>query len=365
MSSTNSHSDEWVADLLSQEAADCALKYSTMGMDAYTKSAKRPANHPKPNTRFLNNIVKATNSHNQSLLEQERADSRARLKDLERTKRAADEREQRRRPGAADTRNRMLGDIKAILGGSSKKRKTEDTGRDSDLISESKRSRKDDSEIKIRGRGHTSRRDSDREDSKTSNTRNSEKELFADHGPKRGLPREERRDERRELREQRHRQDRHTSRADRKSRDRVPRETRKEHRGHETDSKGRLEESDSDPLEDIIGPKPPSPVRKRGRGTTSGSSAMDTRFASNYDPKADVSLEQDEEDDDWGSALEALRDRERWKQQGADRLRAAGFTDDQVKKWEKGDQKNEEDVKWSKKGDEREWDRGKVLKGDF
>ena len=79
---------------------------------------------------------------------------------------------------------------------------------------------------------------------------------------------------------------------------------------------------------------------------------MDSRFASNYDPKADVSLNQDEEDDDWGSALEALRDRERWKQQGADRLRAAGFTDDQVKKWEKGDQKNEEDVKWSKKGDE-------------
>jgi hypothetical protein len=40
MSSTNPDSDEWVADLLSQEAADCALKYSTMGMDAYTKSAK-------------------------------------------------------------------------------------------------------------------------------------------------------------------------------------------------------------------------------------------------------------------------------------------------------------------------------------
>lgn len=344
---------------LQQQDANCTL------------ITRRPANHPKPNTRFLNNIVKATNNHNQNLLEQERADSRARLKDLDRTKRAADEREQRRRPGAADTRNRMLGDIKAILGGSSRKRKTEDNDREADLVSESKRSRKDEGEIKIRGRRHASTRDSDRDDSKDSNIRNAKKELFADHGPKRGLPREERRDERRESRERRHRHDRHTSstsrtsRADRTSRNHDSGEPRKERRSHDHDSKGRFGESDSDPLEDIIGPKPPSPVRKRGRGTTSGSSAMDSRFASNYDPKADVSLNQDEEDDDWGSALEALRDRERWKQQGADRLRAAGFTDDQVKKWEKGDQKNEEDVKWSKKGDEREWDRGKVLKGDF
>jgi hypothetical protein len=32
--------DDFVADLLSKEAAECALKYSAMGMDAYTKSSK-------------------------------------------------------------------------------------------------------------------------------------------------------------------------------------------------------------------------------------------------------------------------------------------------------------------------------------
>jgi hypothetical protein len=69
-------------------------------------------------------------------------------------------------------------------------------------------------------------------------------------------------------------------------------------------------------------------------------------------------------EDDWDQALEALRDRQRWKQQGADRLRAAGFTDEEVKKWEKGSEKTEEDVRWAKKGEGREWDRGKVVDED-
>ncbi|KAK6070831.1 hypothetical protein SCUP515_08232 [Seiridium cupressi] len=364
MSSSNI-SDDWVADLLSQEAADCALKYSTMGMDAYTKPAKRPESHPKPNTRFLTNIVKATNSHNRNLLEQERADSRARLKDLERTKQEADERERRRRPGTADTRKRMLGDIKAIIGGSSKKRKTDDGDRGKDVEDDSKRLRRDDGDTRSRGRGHLRDEERDREDV-DGKSRNSRKELFVDHGPKRGSTREHRNEERTRSRERRHRSDRHGDRhrhADEGTRDRGPREVRKDHDLFESRSKEHhSHDSDSDPLEDIIGPKPPPAVRKRGRGAVSGTSAMDSRFESGYDPKGDVALDHDEEDDDWGSALEALRDRQRWKEQGADRLRAAGFTDEQVKKWENGDQKNEEDVRWTKKGEQREWDRGKTVK---
>lgn len=99
---------------------------------------------------------------------------------------------------------------------------------------------------------------------------------------------------------------------------------------------------------------------------------MDSRFSSAYDPTTDIRPDSDAEDD-WGDALEALRDRQRWKQQGADRLKAAGFTDEQVKKWEKGDSQNEEDVVWTRNGQAREWDRGKVvdesghveLKADF
>ena len=115
---------------------------------------------------------------------------------------------------------------------------------------------------------------------------------------------------------------------------------------------------DSDPLEDLIGPAPP-PLRSRGRGTAAGPSAMDGRFSANYDPKSDVTPDLDEAGD-WEEAVETFRDRQKWKQQGADRLRTAGFTEDQIKKWEKGDDKSEEDVRWSKPGEGREWDRGKV-----
>ena len=40
---------------------------------------RRPANQPKPNTRFLNNIIRDTNSHNRALLAKENAESQARL----------------------------------------------------------------------------------------------------------------------------------------------------------------------------------------------------------------------------------------------------------------------------------------------
>lgn len=87
---------------------------------------------------------------------------------------------------------------------------------------------------------------------------------------------------------------------------------------------------------------------------------MDAHFAKDYDPSMDVRIDSDN-DDDWGQSLEALRDRQKWKQQGADRLRQAGFTEDQVNMWEKGGEKTEENVKWAKKGESREWDKGKVL----
>ena len=78
-----------------------------------------------------------------------------------------------------------------------------------------------------------------------------------------------------------------------------------------------------------------------------------------------------DEQDDWDGALEALRDRQKWRQQGADRLRAAGFSEKEIDSWEhtkldaKGDKvMDEADVKWNKKGEGREWDRGKVAGED-
>jgi len=90
---------------------------------------------------------------------------------------------------------------------------------------------------------------------------------------------------------------------------------------------------------------------------------IESRFSSTYDPTTDVLPDSDNEDN-WDDSVEAFRDQQRWKQQGAKRLREAGFTDEQVQKWEKGKKKDEEDVKWSARGQAREWDIGKVVGED-
>ena len=133
--------------------------------------------------------------------------------------------------------------------------------------------------------------------------------------------------------------------------------------------------SESDPLDSIIGPLPPLPepkVKLRGRGalTATSTSAIDNHFKTGYDPANDTRPDPDLEADDWDQALEALRDRQKWQRQGAERLRAAGFSDEQVLKWTSGKQgledveKGEEDVKWRRKGEGREWDRGKMVTDD-
>lgn len=87
---------------------------------------------------------------------------------------------------------------------------------------------------------------------------------------------------------------------------------------------------------------------------------MDNHFASSYDPSLDL-LPNPEEEDDWDQALEALRDRQKWQRQGAERLKQAGFSEKEVRKWEVGGEQREEDVQWKRQGEGREWDRGKVV----
>ena len=113
-------------------------------------------------------------------------------------------------------------------------------------------------------------------------------------------------------------------------------------------------------MTEFLGPQPPTQPLPRGRGALKDSN-IESRFKASYDPKTDVALDPGE-DDDWDMALEALRARTKWKAQGAERLRAAGFTEEEVGKWESGKtEKDVEDVRWTKKGEGREWDRGKVV----
>ncbi|KAI9374114.1 hypothetical protein BJX61DRAFT_500135 [Aspergillus egyptiacus] len=148
--------------------------------------------------------------------------------------------------------------------------------------------------------------------------------------------------------------------------------------------------AESDPLEDFVGPLPKedAPVPSRGRGAyKQNPSNIDAHFAPDYDPSLDVAPEDDDlqtgsrstrrpvaglmtGDDDWELALEALRDRARWKQKGEDRLREAGFSNDIVERWKSTPTTSADDlgrlnsVKWSTKSDGREWDRGKFVDED-
>ncbi|KAM3506847.1 hypothetical protein MY11210_007396 [Beauveria gryllotalpidicola] len=126
MSNEEFLTDDYVAGLLNQEASDCSIKYSAMGVDAFLgkdSNSKKSTNMPKPNTRFLRNIIRGTDTHNKALLAKEAAESKARLRRLES---AEESKRKKLNPTTKDLRERHMGDIQAILGGAKRR------GRDGD-----------------------------------------------------------------------------------------------------------------------------------------------------------------------------------------------------------------------------------------
>ena len=357
------------------------------------------SNAPKANTRFLKNIIRETNSHNAALQAKEVEESRARLKSLHHS--------DGKSPSSRDSDFQINGEDHHR----SKRRRTDDED-------EKKRHIRRDREGKFSRRHRDEERRSitsyrkDSDDQYTSEAngedRYHERRHRHRHRHRHHHRSRHRRDDEDELYEydRRGTTTRKQSGKRYRSRSRSPRSIGNHHQRHhrsqrsvrsspsapsdqngEHGSVSRLKEdsrstsadddanikkraasldSDSDPLEAIIGPPPPPPapkVQARGRGNFSSSSAMDSHFASNYDPSVDVHLDPDMEDD-WDQALEAIRDRQRWQKLGAERLKSAGFTEEEVKKWEKGGERTEEDVRWQGQGEGREWDRGKIIGDD-
>ncbi|KAE9973555.1 hypothetical protein BLS_003554 [Venturia inaequalis] len=299
--------DDYVANLLKEDAKKANQNASLIGMRAYMPQ-KTNAEAPKPNKRFLRNIIRETNSHNQALLAKEAEESRARLRDL----REKEAREARKLAnGGRSPRDHSEERHRT------KRRRVDIMARDSNRLSppqefeplESRRERSRERAINSKKpRGE----DNDSEDEQERSTRRPHKRARETNTLDQAITKSLRRAE--------------------------------NHRRHR------------------IGPLPPHPapvIKVRGRGAIS-SSAMDSRFSASYDPNADVEPEVGPTDD-WEMALEAMRDRAKFKQTQGDRLRAAGFSEDEVNKWEKGGEKTEEDVRWAKKGEGREWDRGKVV----
>ncbi|KAL6896956.1 hypothetical protein GGI43DRAFT_385590 [Trichoderma evansii] len=361
--------DEYVAGLLAKEASDCSIKYSAMGMEAFNTKNK-PSNALKPNTRFLRNIINETDSHNKALLAKEAAESRARLKDLER---AEEVKRLKTDPTPRDIRRRQLGSIQSILGGSRHKR-----GDDTKPAASEERSKN-----RSDGDRH-SHRSSRRERDTSPDRRKSKKDYGrlsrSPQGDERRIHHEDKsRSSRRRHRDhspehkRRHSRDRERDRSRsprRRHRSRSPQTKRSKHRSRSPlasekqssrDARNRHDDDESDSLEEFIGPVPPP--RYRGRGTVGGASGLDRRFSESYDPSKDVL--PDDEEANFDGAVEALRDRQKLRLIQQEHMRAAGIADKQIQKIDNSQrEKTEEDVVWSKAGEKREWDRGKGKNGE-
>ncbi len=352
--------------------------------------SRHPINKPKPNTRFLRNLVRDTDSHNAALLAKEAAESKLRLDQLVNK----DVRTEK------DIRRRQLGNISAILGAnasrtrrveSSQKKENEHTGASSlkteygdqprDHI-EGQRRRRTGNEDEDDGAGGHRRRRSRCREAQHSRT-NSEHDSRSSHRMRSLSPRDQKLTDTKRRDRSPHRQShskhedkdvghrrgphygsrRSQHHSDAKSSESRPRENSSSRRPRDRvqqdpHHRSRPErtppiDDDSDPLEAIVGPLPPPKIKARGRGTVSAGSGIDGRFSDTYDPSLDLTTGDAGDGDDWDMVL----DRVKWRQQGAERLRAAGFTEQEVQGWETG---KKPEFRWAKNGEGREWDRGKT-----
>ena len=403
--------DDYITNLLVNDAKDRTLKYSAQGLEAFLPN-RSTSSARKPNTRFLKNVIRETDSHNAALRAKETSESRLRLRELQQGERGLFEKSD---GSGHRTKIRRIDD-KAIKEGNERRRRP-----DQELFQyrhrhkdehrtqsrhryhyEEEAPRKNSSTRKSpRDRSTTRERDLTKGEDTSQKSRGSRRHHRSDRRQHVYLQRSRSRSPERERSYRRSRYGRHHRRHDSLSSTQsqnqpsrqgvgsqrlvVNRHTPPSHSNRliRSSSKGEgvndLQEfkaplsptscTSSDPLESLIGPAPPSRspsprIRRRGRGAArSIHTTIDTHFATTYDPALDVHPNSASEDD-WDQALEALKDRQKWKQQGADRLRQAGFSEKDIEKWETGGEKREVDVRWASRGEGREWDRGKRVEDD-
>lgn len=366
---------DYIIALLKRDADEHRKRFSGTPDTSSTlhPASKRRADAPKPNTRFLKNIIRDTDSHNAALKAKEEGESKARLRELKKDVRKREREEDEGRESAKRREEGVRPDrwARALGGLESSSKRSQRSSSDRVAEKSTKRDRPTDKPIDRPGRwasalgdlgaGRTSAEKKDRTEDGKSSRRSAR---HGDDDSERSRRHRHERDRDRNSRDRHHKRDTQKRRAS-SERSTSPRH-RKDRRRRRSPSispqrrRTKADDSDSDPLTACLGPLPKQEPLPRGRGALKDSK-IDSRFEGSYDPKTDVAPDAAGDDDDWDMALEALRARTKWKAQGAERLRAAGFTEEEVGRWEDGGEKREEDVNWRKKGEGREWDRGKVL----
>ncbi|KAJ5623086.1 hypothetical protein N7490_011691 [Penicillium lividum] len=387
--------DNYVAQVLAKEAKDSSQKYSAEGISAYLPR-KTAGNAPKPNLRFLRHLIKETDNHNTALKRKEERDSNTRMRELKEqspTYRSTSLLKDSSRPRASEKSRREDRDDRHR---SSRRHRSRSRSTDRDR-SRRHRHREDDKD-------RTQETDRDRERRRDRHRHESRKDRRdRDRSYSRSRSRSPRKERTSRSHRERHRS---ASPSRRKSRShRTPRDpdssaghddkTSRQrefslNRRHKSPSSSTVRpiesDNESDPLEDIVGPLPPKekPVRSRGRGAyKANASTIDSHFASDYDPTLDIQPDDDESikkpsrravsglmtaEDDWEISMEAQRERESYRMRSEARLRTAGFDEKVINKYKAQSlsstvsvEPQPEDVRWSKKGEGREWDRGKFV----
>lgn len=375
--------DEYVAKLLAEDARKSSTNYASQGLSALLPPRRPTGSGLKPNTRFLRTLVREVDSHNAALKKREELEARARLRSIQDEKRSRNDRDrkdhsehgrhrdgdrekerERQKARGHDRKRRRLSDDEEYDGGRAQRERHE----------RSRKSRRSRSREQEQSRSRERRRrDKRQHDDSDAERRSSRREKRSEHPKSSRLSRSRSWSMSRSRSPAGHRSKRDSDRdADDGERPR-----------HRNKPRNRsVSSTSSDPLSSIVGPDPADKsitTRRRGRGFARGgqSSNIDAHFSSNYNPALDVDADPNSSDDaaDWDNALEALRDRRAWRAKQADRLREAGFDEDEIDRWKttssqktrlgdgNGDGDELREVRWSKTGEQREWDAGKPAFG--
>ncbi|KAL8738855.1 MAG: hypothetical protein Q9190_007929 [Brigantiaea leucoxantha] len=108
-------SDDFVAQLLSKDAKDSNIKHSNYGLQAFLP--KRPTNNaPRPNTRFLKNILRETDNHNAALRARETLEARSRLRQIEGYSTRHDQSKRQERERESHNEQKMRARIRTEIG---------------------------------------------------------------------------------------------------------------------------------------------------------------------------------------------------------------------------------------------------------
>ncbi|KAH9827276.1 hypothetical protein Tdes44962_MAKER09764 [Teratosphaeria destructans] len=259
--------DDYIIALLKRDA-EANKRQTLLPSSAYLSTAKRRPDAPKPNTRFLKNLVRDADSHNAALKAKEEADAKVRMEKLKR-RREGEEGVAKLRDGERQGRwASALGGLGAVEGG----RRNEEVQRRGP-----------------RGEGRS------RVEISRAQTTSS-------------------RQERRCLQRWNHALTITISRS-----------------ATSPSKPHSLNQSPAPPSPSPRERRPHLPTHPPRRGAHKPStSTINAHFAPTYNPATDIPPDVLSEDDDWDLALEALRDRAGFRTRRAERLRGVGFSEVEV-----------------------------------